>query len=251
MEAMRAFLRFASLTVGLGLLVTGTATAQVMEPVPAPPGSQPMQAPPQRLEPLQREPLLEELGGSRLRLSLGGHALLFDGERARGFDQIETVGLDKPRMALRVNLEARWRLGEVVRLGVAGGLDWTRNTEDEDDVPRGGEQRSSALRTGYLEAVLVLGVTRVSSPTVTTDIGLRLAGGGGLSSWVWNDEAELGMHYRMSGAFDVSFLIGRDTANGIGLRIGWSHVRSGPFGPLDLRFDLSGPFLDIGYVHGW
>lgn len=246
MGPMRALLPFALL--GLGLLAGGTAAAQPMEPVPPPPGAH---APPPSLEPIQREPLLQELGGGRLRLALGGHALLFDGDAARGFEQIEDVGLDKPRMALRVNLEGRWRIGEVVRLGVAGGLDWTRNTEDEDDVPRDGVQRSSALRTGYLEAVLVLGVTRVSSPTVTTDLGLRLAGGGGLSSWVWNDEADLGLHYRMSAAFDISFLIGRETANGIGLRIGWSHVRSGPFGPLDLRFDLSGPFLDIGYVHGW
>ena len=236
---MRAFLRFAALTLGLGLLCQSAADAQVMAPVPPPPGA------------AQEPPLLEDLGRGRLRLSLGGHALLLDGDRARGFDQIENVGLDKPRMALRVNLETRWRIGEVVRLGVAGGLDWTRDTEDEDDVPRDGEQRSSALRTGYLEAVLMLGVTRVSSPTVTTDLGLRLAGGGGLSSWVWNGDADLGMHYRFSGAFDISFLIGRDTANGIGLRIGYSHVRSGPFGPLDLRFDLSGPFLDVGYVHGW
>jgi len=246
MGPMRAFLPLSAMVLGLGL--GGTAAAQVMEPVPPPPGSQP--APP-LLEPIEREPLLEELGGARLRLSLGGHALLLDGDRARGFEQIEDLGLDKPRMALRANLEARWRLGEVVRLGVAGGLDWTRNTEDEDDVPLRGVQRSSALRTGYLEAVLMLGVTRVSSPTVTTDLGLRLAGGGGLSSWVWNDEADLGLHYRVSAAFDISFLIGRETANGLGLRIGWSHVRSGPFGPLDLRFDLSGPFLDIGYVHGW
>ncbi len=247
MAAMPALLR---LLPALGLtLVTAGATAQ-MSPVPPPPGSEPAERP-QTLEPIEREPLIGSMSGGRLRLSLGGQAHLLDGERADGFDQLENVGIDKPRMTLRLNLEARWRLGEVLRLGFAGGLDWTRNTEDEDDVPIGADARSSALRTGYLEGVLVLGVTREASPTTTIDLGLRLAGGGGLSSWVWNGEPELAGHYRASAAFDVSFLFGHATANGIGLRFGWQHIRSGPFGPLDLRFDQSGLFLDIGYVHGW
>lgn len=231
----------------LGLVMVSASASAQSGPVPPPPGA----ATPQTLDPVEREPLIGSVGGGRLRLSLGGQALLLDGDRADGFDQLERIGVAKPRMALRVNLEGRWHLGEVVRLGIAGGLDWTRNTEDEDDVPVDAEARRSALRTSYLEGVLVLGVTRMGSPTTTIDLGLRLAGGGGLSSWVWNGEPELAGHYRLSAAFDVAFLFGYASANGVGLRIGWQHVRSGPFGPLDLHFDLSGPFLDIGFVHGW
>jgi len=246
MAGMSPLLRFLPV---FGIALLSTSAAAQMGPVPPPPGSQP--PPQQMLEPEEEEPLMGSLGGGRVRLSLGGHALLIDGDAADGFDQLEILGVDKPRMALRVNLEARWHLGDVVRLGFAGGLDWTRNAEDEDDVPVDADPRSSALRTGYIEGVLMLGVTKMQSPTTTTDLGLRLAGGGGVSSWVWNGEPELSAHYRMSIAFDVSFLFGYATADGIGLRVGWQHARSGPFGPIDLRFDLSGPFLDIGYVHGW
>ena len=247
---------FLSSALGLALLVAAPASAQT-GPVPPPPApkastsaASPEVAEVPPPEPIG-EPIMPPLGGARLRFSIGGQVLAIDGDRARGFDQWENLGLDKPKVALRANLELRWRLGDVVRLGAATGLEWTRQADDGDDLPLGDSVRETALRTGWVEGVLMLGTTNLGGPTFTTDLGLRLAAGGGLASWVWNDQADRAGLHRVSAAFDISFLWGHDTASGIGCRVGWSHVRTGELGPLDLRFDLSGPFLDLGYVHGW
>jgi len=220
------------------------AGAQSFELTPPPPGAR-------TDRPAERPRLSNRLDGGRLRLAVGAQALTVDGSGARGFEQLANVGVPKPRVALRLSFEGRWRLGDWVQLGASAGFDWTRSAQDDLDAPIDAEPRTSALRTGYLEAVLFLGVSHTIAPSSTVDAGLRLAGGGGVSSWVWDGEPDLGALYRMSGSLDVTFLFGVESADGIGLRVGYAHARCGPFGALDLSFDLSGAFLDVGYTHGW
>ncbi len=217
------------------LLLSATATAQ--------PRSH------SELPPPEPEPLLRAVGGARLRLSAGVMGLAIQGPAVDGFDTWADLGLGRPKLALRSDVELRFRLGHVLRLGVAGGMDWTRSTSDT--LASGEPTSRHPIRIGFLEGVVMIGRTRHGGPSTLFDFGLRLAGGGGLATGRWEGVTARAAHYRVSAAFDASFLFGRGTANGLGVRIGWSHVRTSRLGPLERRYDLSGPFLDLGFVHGW
>lgn len=219
--------------------------------VPSPPSEM---VHPQVMDPagvdVPQEPASVELGGARLRLSVGPQAYLRIGAGdGTGMAQLEAAGFDRPKLGARLLLEFDGRITAWLRLGVAAGADIAR--QKDQNIARTDGPLTSSFRTASVEGVAILGRRLGSGSRVSIDLGARLSLGGGVARWRMNGGAETAGLVRGSVAADFALLFGRQSASGVGFRLGYAHSRTGGMGPLDLHFTFAGPFFDVGFTRAW
>ncbi|MAQ15659.1 MAG: hypothetical protein CMN30_12805 [Sandaracinus sp.] len=196
----------------------------------------------------REEPAPLPLGLLRLRFSLGATLPAVDTD-PRTTTQLERLGFgDTQDSVVTLGVQIDREVTSWLRLGGLVSALFTGSHSADAVADRRASE--TALRMGTVEAVAVLG-SHHRFARLNLDYGVRLTGGGGIASWRYDDGKDLAAMWRATAGLDLALLFGRNPRAGVGLRGGIAAVRTGAFGPLDLRFGFVGPFVEVGLTLGF